>query len=568
MPQAERLRTLPVPIHDGDHTVDFSGDGKTVFLGTTSGVDRWDAATGKSLLPWKRYFDPNFGRLTGLHSLPRGDLLLACAEDGHVYRYDQKTEKELPMSGGYAGRTAGDASRDGRYLVVGDRDGRADVWDLATGVRKTLTAKGIPISKVTMSPNGNTVALGRWNGKVELLEAATGEFRHTLQTPRGPQETYIHSLLFSPDGKNIYARNWGSRLYAWDVKTGKLGWVRKMEYASAFRPDGKELVCSFGSNLFFVDPATGHETRQAKVDGAMTMSSAVPAMAYSPDGRTLVLATMGRMLRFCDPITSAERANVEAVDLPDDPIAREMSRDFVSLTSLTFSPDGKWLATGGPDRTVRVWEVATRREVRRFTGHDQGVTSVGFGPGGQTIVSTGEDGAVYQWNPRPATSLKIGPTTWEELGSADSVLAYRAIWTLADDPVAATKLLREKVPPTKAVPADRIAQWVKQLDARRYADREAAMKALMALDGVASPILNEFLSKEPSAESRERIEKLLALHRADPVGADLQRSRAVQALELGGTTAARTLLTEWAAGAPNARLTEDAKSALVRLGTK
>jgi WD40 repeat protein len=72
-----------------------------------------------------------------------------------------------------------------------------------------------------------------------------------------------------------------------------------------------------------------------------------------------------------------------------------------AVRTVAFSPDGRTLASGSADRTVRLWDVSSRRQLSRpFAGHDEAVNDIAFNPDGRTLASAGADGLVLLWDLR------------------------------------------------------------------------------------------------------------------------------------------------------------------------
>jgi WD40 repeat protein/tetratricopeptide (TPR) repeat protein len=400
--------------------VAFSPDGKSILTGSADGTARlWDAATGRPIgQPMKHphgvravAFSPDgrailtgCGDIAGLvRNLPgRGDARLWSAATCEAMG------QPLPHPGVVVCVGFSPSARTILTGIWGPNAtlGQARLWDRVERrpIGKPLDHQG-RIQAVAFSPDGKTALTGSSDSTARLWDAESGEPRGDAWKHDGP----VVAVAFSPDGKTALTGSADHTARLWDASTGEpMGTpLRHAEgiWAVAFHPGGRTLItgCSDGAaRIWQVPPAPprGRSLPQLTKPGLLvspamnqllTVNSVqhgnlvrgtVTSIAFSPDGKFSLVGGLSGLAHFWETATG------QPLGVPLQLGSR--------VDSVAFSPVDK-VAVTCADRAVRLWEVPTGRPIGKPFIHRSEVLCNAFSPDGKIVATATSEGIVGFW---------------------------------------------------------------------------------------------------------------------------------------------------------------------------
>jgi WD40 repeat protein len=403
----------------------FSPDGQTVAnlaakSGTALKIQLLDTATGAVRSTLEATADnPN---QTALQFNQTGDQL-ACLGGDEVILWNVKTKAKIRALH-FPGETVKLLSPDGATVATFSGS-RIRLWETTTGrLLRSLNGASHGVLNFAFSPDGRLLLSSHAAGSDGVVYVWPIRLGEGIASVRAAA-TNPHRVLFDRDGSAFHVTAWDG-VVASDTRSSLQRWKFSSEVKDlAIDPtDGSIIVSEFRKLTFTRLSSAG------VASGDLGTSSGGSSLRFSRSGKLLLAVDYafnstnagtafsvmeypsGKVLQkiplenprqpfatFClDDAAVATAALAGGITVWDwqegKPLRQIDAAQTGSIAFLTSSPDGLHIASGGPDRWIRVWEAATGRLEATFRAHWEGVRCLKFSPDGSEILSGSEDGSV------------------------------------------------------------------------------------------------------------------------------------------------------------------------------
>ncbi len=285
---------------------------------------------------------------------------------------------------------------DGQRLVAAWGHGSLEWIEPANGSVLKSAKTTVPLTAITLAPNGRSIAVATETPAVEIRDGDAGtllrSFKpcddNTVQVAQiDPANLRVLSLAYSPGGRTLAVGLHALGLWFYDPDTGKSRGEPDLTHSSEtvrgittgrFRDELSWFLV--GSRNLRLGPLNGRTRDFEQWYTPLEVPDEFLAVDVSPASPLLVFGTQHGRLRVIDLTPKGQQFDLHG--------------HVGDVTAVAFHPDGQTLVSGGADGTVRVWDVLTRTQRAVLTNNHKAVTALAICPDGSSFAAGYQDGAL------------------------------------------------------------------------------------------------------------------------------------------------------------------------------
>ena len=381
---ASRRERPPLTGH-GAQCMAYSPDGQRLATGgTDQSVKLWDITSGQEILTLRGHTD----FVQGIAFTPDGCRIVSGGDrsiriwDGRPWNDGERFGDDVVTLRGHVDSVNAVVFHPRlAELATASTDGTIKIWNTETWREsRSVRTRFEAVSGLAVSPTVDQLAVSGYlktqRVPVVLLDWKSGDELRQLGDPIGGE-----TVAFGMDGRELAVGNEAGQITIYDLVNDsqeiRFQAPGKFPYRVAFHPDGRLVAACHDNKITIWDTRTGQEID----DSPLEHQGLVYGIAFNSDGHFLASGGWDRTIRVWD---TASWTQIQIVV------------DAAAAQGIAFSPDDKYLAWAATDSTVKLWH-RTTNALHTLRGHLGYVRSVAFSPDGKFLASASEDGTAKIW---------------------------------------------------------------------------------------------------------------------------------------------------------------------------